>query len=128
MIKTFCKKCKALNIVNLNIQGDGKIQMPCNKCGHTMVFDGSKKINFKKKENTMEQEIKETSFIERLAIEVTELENKIIDLREFTKTDKFKSLSALERVLLTRQFDQMTEYLLTITARLSLYQDFTKKL
>jgi RNase P subunit RPR2 len=50
MIKTFCKKCKALNIVNLNIQGGGKIQMPCKKCGHTMVFDGSKKIIIKPKE------------------------------------------------------------------------------
>lgn len=49
MIKTFCIKCKALNIVNLNIQGGGKIQMPCKKCGHKMVFDGSKKIIFKNK-------------------------------------------------------------------------------
>lgn len=58
MIKTFCKKCKALNIVKLNIQGAGKIQMPCKFCGHKMTFDSKKKIYFKPKE--IKDEIKPT--------------------------------------------------------------------
>lgn len=50
MIKTVCRKCKRLNIVNLNIAGAGKIQMPCKFCNTKMIFDCKNKINFKTKE------------------------------------------------------------------------------
>lgn len=50
MIKTVCKKCRRLNLINLNIQGVGKIQMPCRFCGKTMLFGCDNQVKFKPKE------------------------------------------------------------------------------
>jgi RNase P subunit RPR2 len=48
MIKTICNKCKRLNLVKLNIQGAGRIQMPCQYCNNKMTFDTKKTIPIKK--------------------------------------------------------------------------------
>lgn len=47
MIKTTCKKCKRLNLININVIGSGKIQMPCKFCGNKMIFDGKNKLIIK---------------------------------------------------------------------------------
>lgn len=127
MIKSVCNKCKKLNILKLNIQGKGKIQMPCEQCGHKMVFGCDNKIIFKQKEKTMEQEAKETGFIDRLLNEKDELGKKMEALQAFTNSELYNQLSLLEKTLLVKQHEKMMEYYTVLAQRLSLYQSFDRK-
>ena len=51
-----------------------------------------------------------SSFLDRLVVEIEELQRKANRLENFLATDAFKSLSQIEQDLLTTQFSTMVSY------------------
>ena len=62
----------------------------------------------------------ELSFIDKMEIEIRQLDDKIDKLQEFTKGDVFKTLSSMERQLMYIQVSTMSTYGATLATRISL--------
>lgn len=59
-------------------------------------------------------------YIERMIVEKNELENKLIKLETFKKSNKFQELTQLEKTLLLQQRDSMEEYKIILQKRIEL--------
>ena len=65
-------------------------------------------------------EVGELSFIDRMEIEIRQLDDKIDKLQEFTRGDVFKTITPLEQQLMFIQVSTMSTYGATLATRISL--------
>lgn len=65
-------------------------------------------------------ETEELSFIDRMEIELSMLDEKLAKLQEFVKGDIFKTLTALEQQLMFIQMSTMSTYGATLSTRIDL--------
>ncbi len=63
------------------------------------------------------------TYLDRMKIEFSELENKYQRLSAFLDSDKFKCLTSEKRNLLAKQYDAMQSYYLVLRQRISLEQE-----
>ena len=63
---------------------------------------------------------KEETFIDRMEVELAELDKKIDSLGLFVATDKFKELSPIEQQLLYIQMSTMSTYGATLSTRIDI--------
>ena len=91
--------------------------------------DGYKVVYEDGRESWLPKEVFEKSYkladtyLDRMKIEFSELENKYQKLSAFLDSDKFKCLTSEKRNLLTKQYDAMQSYYLVLRQRISLEQE-----
>lgn len=68
-------------------------------------------------------EAQETTFLDRLKVEQTELREKISKLSSFLGSDTFNNLSDVDQGLLTNQGSHMLAYVITLESRIELLKD-----
>ena len=69
-------------------------------------------------------EQKEPDFINRMDLELHELDEKLVKAQKFTNTDKFKALTGLEKQLLYIQISTMSTYGATLSTRIDLAKGY----
>ena len=68
--------------------------------------------------------LKEPDFIDRMELELQELDDKLVKAQKFTNTDKFKALTGLEKQLLYIQISTMSTYGATLSTRIDLAKGY----
>ena len=70
------------------------------------------------------EKLKEPDFIDRMELELQELDDRLVKAQKFTATDIFKALTGLEKQLLYIQISTMSTYGATLSTRIDLAKGY----